>query len=78
MFNISYKRVGGIRFFKFGRINISFSVAKQIVSQKAMDDATLLALLYVEQHFETVRHLQAAGRAHAERIGIPYNNPTYA
>lgn len=28
MFNISTRRFGGIRFFKFGRLNISFSVSR--------------------------------------------------
>jgi hypothetical protein len=29
IFNASTKRVGGIRFFKLGRINISFSVSRK-------------------------------------------------
>lgn len=49
MFNISFKRVGGIVFIKIGRINISFSVAKHIVSQKDMDNATYAALVTVQK-----------------------------
>lgn len=29
MFNISYKRVGGLRFVKFGKLTISWSISRR-------------------------------------------------
>jgi hypothetical protein len=28
LFNVSYRKVGGLRFFKLGRLNLSFSVSR--------------------------------------------------
>jgi hypothetical protein len=29
MFNISYRKVGGLRFLKLGRLNFSFSISRE-------------------------------------------------
>lgn len=58
--NVSYRKVGGLHFVKFGRINFSWSVSKAYKPTVAQERAAALALL---------NRIQAENAAYMERNG---------
>ncbi len=75
MFNVSYKRVGGLAFLKIGRINISWSVTSkekfaEMERRRARhsDDK----YLYQVSELAICIALETELRAHAEKVYAPY------
>ena len=67
IFNVSLRKVGGIRFLKLGRVNISFCVSRpKILEVQAMSDTTYRDAV----HFERIKRALRARREELDAQGL--------